>query len=135
MPPCPDWKVLFFRLLHGAHDQRFNSACIHTRSIRSCRGRSVSEPEGNERISCPLKESNRPARDARLTSADCRSEDGTSPYQTVKHHPGEERRVHSLEVAKVSGPRSFFVAPVQNVVFCMLGSFWTSRGQRSGTGA
>ena len=31
--------------------------------------------------------------------------------------------------------RCLFLEPVQNVVFCMPGSFWRTRGQQSGTGA
>jgi hypothetical protein len=105
LPNAPIEAALF-RLSHCTHEQRFNSACVHTRGVRSYRGRSLSEPEGNESVSCTLKVSNRPARDAGLTSADCRSEDGTPSYPTAEHHPGKECRVYSLEVAKVSGPRA-----------------------------
>lgn len=102
------WKAPFFRPFLCTHEQRSSSACIHTRSICGRRGRSFPEPKGNERVSRTLEGSNGPARDARLTSANCRSEDGTSPNQTAKHYPGKECRVHSLEIAKVSGPRAMF---------------------------
>jgi len=121
--PQPWVKGAFFRLLHCIHEQQSNSAGIHTRCICSCRGRGFPGPEGNELVGCTFEGSNGPARDARLTSADCRSEDGTSPNQTAEHHPSKKCRVHSLEIAKVSGPRAMSSRHIQNLVFCMLGSF------------
>ena len=120
----PDPKTPFIRLIHCTHEQQLGPACVHTRSIRSCRGCDVSEPEGNERFCCTLKGSNGPTWDVRLTSADCRSEDRPTAYQTAEYHPGEERRVHPLEIAKVSRPRVVSsVALVQNVVLRVLGWF------------
>ena len=117
-------RRLSFHLIHGIHEQRFNPACVHTRSIRSCRGRRVSEPEGTERFSCTLKGSNRPTRDTRRTSADCRSEDRSPAHQTAEYHPGKERRVHPLEIAKVGKPCAMFsVAHVRDVILRMSGWF------------
>jgi hypothetical protein len=103
-PRDPLESRLSFDLIHCTHDQRYDPACIHTRSICNCRRRSVSEPEGNERFSCTLKGPHGPTRDARLTSADCCSEDRSLAYQAVEHHPGKKRRVYPLEIAKVSEP-------------------------------
>lgn len=102
----PDSKAPFIRLIHCTHEQQLSPACVHTRSIRSCRGCNFSEPEGNECFCRTLKGSNGPSWDVRLTSADCRSKDRSTAYQTAEYHPGEERRVHPLESAKVSKLRS-----------------------------
>jgi len=120
----PDSKAPFIRLIHCTHEQKPSPACVHTRSIRSCRGCDFSEPEGNERFCCTLKGSNGPSWDVRLTSTDCRSKDRSTAYQTAEYHPGEERRVHPLESAKVSRLRSMSsLALVQKWFYeCQAGS-------------